>query len=121
VNRLLKTEMYQSIASCVLSVRSMADVKSSKVALKLSNPRVDSITHERILPLLVTSIFSPGGKGMLSGDTDVNSHHERLPPRECRASAAAFCSLDDVVSSLRELAEVGTETSPRLSIALVTW
>jgi len=70
VNRLLKTEMCQSIASCVLSVRSMADVKSSKVALKLSSPRVDSITHERILPLLVTSIFSPGGKGMLSGDTD---------------------------------------------------
>lgn len=70
VKRLLKTEMYQSIASCVLSVRSMADVKSSKVALKLSSPRVDSITHESVLPLLAISISSPGGKGMLSGDTD---------------------------------------------------
>lgn len=66
----LKTEMCQSIASCVLSVRSIADVKSSKVALKLSNPRVDSITQVSVLPLLVISIFNPGGKGKLSGDTD---------------------------------------------------
>ena len=70
MNELLKTEAYQSIASCVLSVRSIADVKSSKVALKLSSPRVDSITHESVLPLLVISISNPSGKGMLSGDTD---------------------------------------------------
>ena len=68
--RLLKTEMYQLIASCVLSVRSIADVKSSKVALRLSSPRVDLISQESVLPLLVISISSPGGKGILSGDTD---------------------------------------------------
>jgi hypothetical protein len=70
MNRFLKIEMHQSIASCVLNVRSIADVKSSKVALKLFSPRVDSITHESVLPLLIISISNPGGKGMLSGDTD---------------------------------------------------